>query len=82
MTALRYESTFFYIHYRLTFSSTIFFPEYDNDELPAHIYLRSVHNISVERSWLRMRLDFGDNAVEAFESGALEHGYNDQNPNQ
>ncbi|KAI0697862.1 hypothetical protein BC835DRAFT_1269742 [Cytidiella melzeri] len=59
---------------------TIFWPEFDTNELPAHVYLRSVHNISIERSWLHLRLDMGDNAVAAFEKGAEEHGYNDQNP--
>lgn len=31
--------------------------------------MRSVHNISIERSWLRLRLEFGDNAVVAFAVG-------------
>lgn len=62
--------------------SSIFHPEYLPHELPAHVYLRSVHNISIERAWLHLRLDFGDNAVIAFEKGALEHGYNDQDPQQ
>ncbi|KAJ7586523.1 hypothetical protein C8J56DRAFT_730405, partial [Mycena floridula] len=38
----------------------ILFPECPLEELAAHVYLRSVHNISIERSWLRLRLDFGD----------------------
>ncbi|KAG6915401.1 hypothetical protein DXG01_011655 [Tephrocybe rancida] len=41
-------------------------PEYDPQELPAHVYLKSVHNIS----------------VELFETGATEHDYNDQDPQQ
>ncbi len=40
-----------------------------NDEIPAHRYVRSVHNIAIERSWLRLRLDFGDNMVQSFEKG-------------
>ncbi|KAI0694409.1 hypothetical protein BC835DRAFT_1218090, partial [Cytidiella melzeri] len=51
-------------------------------ELPAHVYLHSVHNISIEHSWLHLCLDMGDNAVAAFEKDAEEHGYNDQNPHQ
>ena len=62
--------------------STLFHPEYSTNELPAHVYLRSVHNVSIERSWLRLRLDFGDNAVIAFERGSGEYGYNDQDPEQ
>ncbi|KIP10695.1 hypothetical protein PHLGIDRAFT_22139 [Phlebiopsis gigantea 11061_1 CR5-6] len=61
---------------------SIFHPEYPSNELPAHVFLRSVHNISIERSWLQLRLDFGDNAVIAFEKGASDHGYNDQDPLQ
>ncbi|PPQ79723.1 hypothetical protein CVT26_016028 [Gymnopilus dilepis] len=48
----------------------IFFPEYDLNDLPAHCYLRSVHNISIERSWLRLRLELGNNAVLEYEKGA------------
>ncbi|KAJ6553452.1 hypothetical protein B0H10DRAFT_2202016 [Mycena sp. CBHHK59/15] len=42
---------------------SIFHPDLDATELPPHVYLRSVHNIAVERQWLRLRLEFGDNAV-------------------
>lgn len=52
----------------------------DLTELPAHIYLRSVHNISIERSWLRLRLEWGDNAVLAFEKGKDEGIYNQHDP--
>jgi hypothetical protein len=30
----------------------IFHPDFDLHGLPAHVYLRSVHNISIEHSWL------------------------------
>ncbi|KAG6872427.1 hypothetical protein C0995_009824 [Termitomyces sp. Mi166 len=56
--------------------------EYDSEELPAHVYLKSVHNISVERSWLRLKLDWADNAVIVFEEGATKFNYNDQVPQQ
>jgi hypothetical protein len=58
----------------------ILHPDIDLTELPAHIYLRSVHNISIERSWLRLRLEWGDNAVLAFEKGKDEGVYNPENP--
>jgi hypothetical protein len=55
----------------------IFHPDFDDlHELPAHVYLRSVHNITVERSWLRLRLDWGDNAVIVFGRGEAEGWYN------
>lgn len=64
------------------FCSTIFYPEYSIDELAAHIYLRSVHNISIERSWLRLRLDWGDNVVIFFNKGIEDGVYNPNNPQQ
>ncbi|KAJ7586451.1 hypothetical protein C8J56DRAFT_828296 [Mycena floridula] len=54
----------------------ILFPECPLEELAAHVYLRSVHNISIERSWLRLRLDFGDSAVMFFNNGIAEGKYN------
>lgn len=58
----------------------IFHPDFDLAELPAHVYLRSVHNISIERSWLRLRLDLGDNAVLVFEKGKDDGIYNPDDP--
>ncbi|TDL13749.1 hypothetical protein BD410DRAFT_817268 [Rickenella mellea] len=60
----------------------IFHPEYDLEELPAHVYLRSVHNISIERQWLRLRLDWGDNVVMFFNKGVEDGVYNAQIPQQ
>jgi hypothetical protein len=37
------------------------------------VYVQSVHNISIERGWLRLRLEFGDNAVMVFKK-AQEDG--------
>jgi len=59
----------------------IFHPDFDLSELPAHVYLRSVHNISIERSWLRLRLDWSDNVVMFFKG--IEDGlYNLSDPDQ
>lgn len=60
----------------------IFHSDVNLHELPGHIYLRSVHNISVERAWLRLRLDWGDNAVLAFEKGEEEGWYDPHEPDQ
>lgn len=49
--------------------SESFHPGIDSHETPAHVYVRSVHNIAVERSWLRLRLEFGDSAVICFKQG-------------
>ncbi|KAJ7776796.1 hypothetical protein DFH07DRAFT_951416 [Mycena maculata] len=54
----------------------------DSIEVPPHVYLRSVHNISVEWQWLRLRLDFGDNCVIAFNDGVAKGYYNSQDPEQ
>ena len=54
------------------FNLNAFHPDYDNTVLPAHVYLRSVHNISIEQAWLRMLLDFGNNAIIEYEKGATD----------
>jgi len=60
--------------------SEIFHPDFDLAELPAHVYLCSVHNISIECSWLHLRLNLGDNAVLVFEKGKNEGIYNPDDP--
>ncbi|KAJ6622518.1 hypothetical protein B0H10DRAFT_2162751 [Mycena sp. CBHHK59/15] len=59
-----------------------FHPDIDSIEVPPHVYLRSVHNISVERQWLRLRLDFGDNCVLAYNQGIENGQYNSNDPDQ
>ena len=53
-----------------------FHGDIDISEFPAYNYLRSVHNIAVERSWLRLRLNFGDNAIIFFNKGIEDGIYN------
>jgi hypothetical protein len=60
----------------------IFHSDISQDELPAHVYVRSIRNIAVERSWLRLRLDLGDNAVLFFNKGIEDGLYNPNNPQQ
>lgn len=55
-----------------------FHPNCPIEEVPAHVYLCSVHNISIERSWLRLRLDLRDNAISFFNQG-IEDGIYDPN---
>ncbi|KAF9523980.1 hypothetical protein CPB83DRAFT_877814 [Crepidotus variabilis] len=52
-----------------------FHSDIDIAELAAHNYMKSIHNILSERSWLRLRLVFVDNAVAVFERGVAEGIY-------
>ncbi|OBZ79570.1 hypothetical protein A0H81_00262 [Grifola frondosa] len=61
---------------------SIFHGDIDPTEPPAHVYLRSVHNISIGCSWLRLRLDFGDNAVIFFNKGIEDGLYDPDDPQQ
>jgi hypothetical protein len=63
-------------------NSQIFHHDYDIAELAAHVYIRSVHNIVIERSWFRLRLDWGDNVVAFFEKGIEDGLYNPHNPRE
>ncbi|PPQ94879.1 hypothetical protein CVT25_004622 [Psilocybe cyanescens] len=47
----------------------IFFSDCDIAVVRAYEYLRSIHNVAIERSWLRLRVDFGDNAVIEYQKG-------------
>ena len=38
----------------LNSSRNIFHPDVPQEELPAHVYLRSMHNILIKRSWLQL----------------------------
>ena len=51
-----------------------------NDILPAHHYVHSVHNIGIERAWLKLRLNFGDNACLAYEKGKSDGIFDENNP--
>ncbi|KAJ6450144.1 hypothetical protein C8R45DRAFT_1065416 [Mycena sanguinolenta] len=60
----------------------MFHPELSEAGVQAHNYLRSVHNITVERTWLRLRLEFGDNAVLNFRQGIEDLKYDADDPDQ
>ena len=47
-----------------------FSPNLDIDELPAHVFLKSLHNITIERGWLRLRLQWGDNVKVFWAAGS------------
>ena len=42
----------------------------DGDQKPAHIFLRSVHHIPIERGWLDLRQDFGHNFPHFWYAGS------------
>ncbi|KAM6501724.1 hypothetical protein JOM56_001701 [Amanita muscaria] len=51
------------------------------DQVNGYVHAFRIHNISAERSWLRLRLDFGDNAVLFFNKGIEEGVYNSDDAN-
>ncbi|KAG6875699.1 hypothetical protein C0993_007920 [Termitomyces sp. T159_Od127] len=71
----------FFMGFRMPCGNEIFHSDIQLNELPAHIYLQSVHNIIVEHSWGHLQLDWGKNAVDVFEKGMIEGWYNNNNRN-
>ncbi|KAG2032503.1 hypothetical protein BDR03DRAFT_985638 [Suillus americanus] len=57
-----------------------FSPNLSTDELSAHQFLKSVHNITIKWGWLCVRLQWGDNVKVFWEAG--EEIYNDMDPRQ
>ncbi|KAF8329718.1 uncharacterized protein EI90DRAFT_3061677 [Cantharellus anzutake] len=56
-----------------------FYPELDGNEIPVHRFTSSTRNIVIERGWLRLREEFGDNMVLVFRQGEEEGIYNPEN---
>ncbi|KAJ7190707.1 hypothetical protein GGX14DRAFT_407784 [Mycena pura] len=44
---------------------------------PAHVYVRSVHNVSVERTWLRLRKELGNTVLLDYMAGVNDGVYSD-----
>jgi hypothetical protein len=61
-------------------SSEAFAANLDINELPAHRFLQSIYNITIERGWLRLRLQWGDNVKVYWDIGIGV--YNPSNPDQ
>ncbi|KAG1876215.1 hypothetical protein F4604DRAFT_1581135 [Suillus subluteus] len=55
-----------------------FSPHLSLNELPAHKFLKSVHNTTIERGWLHLRLQWGDNVKVFWEAG--RGMYNEMDP--
>ena len=47
------------------------------EELPAHVFLQSIHNITIERGWLRLRLHWGENVKVFWDAGSNLHNPSD-----
>jgi hypothetical protein len=62
------------------FYREIFSPNLPTDELPAHCFLKSVYNITIEHGWLCVQVQWGDNVKIFWEAG--EEIYNDMDPHQ
>jgi hypothetical protein len=57
-----------------------FSPDLPVTVLPAHLFFKSINNTTIERGWLRMRLQWGDNVIIFWEAG--RDIYNPTDPDQ
>ena len=48
----------------------LFSPHLNREQLVAHMFLKSVHNITIERGWLRLHLQWGDNVKIFWDAGS------------
>lgn len=62
----------------MTLSCREVFSGLDSDELPAHRFLKSVHNITIERGWIPVRFEVGENVRIFWESGADSYDSTDE----
>jgi len=49
------------------------------DELPAHRFLKSIYNITIERGWSQLKIQFCDNVKEFWARGELDGIYDPDN---
>ncbi|KIJ38228.1 hypothetical protein M422DRAFT_176939 [Sphaerobolus stellatus SS14] len=52
-----------------------FFPELPVDEVPAHRFLKSIHNITIECGWAQLKFQFDANVDEFWDQGILQGIY-------
>ncbi|KIJ30748.1 hypothetical protein M422DRAFT_267689 [Sphaerobolus stellatus SS14] len=52
-----------------------FFPDFPVDEIPAHRFLRSVHNITIEWGWSQLKFQFDANVDEFWDHGFIDGIY-------
>jgi hypothetical protein len=63
--------------FNMTTYSDSALPDVDLADLPAHVYVRSLHNIVMESTWHRFKCEMGDNAVLDFMKGIEDGVYSD-----
>ncbi|KAF8591821.1 hypothetical protein K439DRAFT_1656506 [Ramaria rubella] len=57
-----------------------FAPELPISELPAHKFLCSISNTTIEWGWLHFRLQWGDNVKVIWQEGVEKYNYNSNDP--
>ena len=70
----------FCAHCLASCQSESFAAHLDIQELPAQCCIKSVHNITIERGWLKLHIQWGDNVKIFWEAG--KEIYNPLDPNQ
>jgi len=75
--ALRFIVNFSIILYVHSLLLSDAFSDLSSDDHPAHWFLWSINNITVERGWYRLRVSWGDNIKVIYQSGS--HLYNPSN---
>ena len=74
------ESTILIYFKVLTPFSDLLYPDHDVDGNHVHRYLKSIHNIVIEKGWWRLHTLWGDNVVAFFEDGIKQGIYNIDSP--
>ena len=57
-------------HWQCLMTREYFSPHLDREQLVAHMFLKSVHNITIEKGWLRVRLQWGENVKIFWDAGS------------
>ena len=78
-TALRYAIVLHFLNLS-SYASTnreAFAPHLEGGSKPAHRFLKSVHNVKIERGWLDLHEDWGHNIPLFFERGRWVYDENE-----
>ncbi|KAF8324691.1 uncharacterized protein EI90DRAFT_3281949 [Cantharellus anzutake] len=59
-----------------------FYPDSNSCDSPAHRFLQSIHNITIERGWHRLKVQWGDDVLVFYQHGIDEGICNLSNPLQ
>ncbi len=61
-------------------ASDLLYPDRDGSSNHVHRYLKSIHNIVIEKGWWRLHTHWGDNIVAFFEKGVQDGIYDIDTP--